>query len=268
MHETEVQCEKACALGIVLDGKRLETRARKIRLCGVRSAIGTALRRRRMSGRELEVLLGHCTYLALVKRPLLSCFHASYRYVQPTNRTKTAHRSTVVDELTHFRALTFFCFSQWWPPWSTDVFSTDASLQGYGLAASDWARSEVAEAGRRKEPRDRGVGSMLENTLRGRWVLSSIMSAIKFVKAAPDDKASIPLMGADEMGRRTPGFEETPPSLLVGSRWRALGGGRHPSLGESRNQPDSLESRQLPTLLWLPSFNFERQSQRSACLRP
>ena len=90
-----------------------------------------------MSGCELEVLLGHCTYLALVKRPLVSCFHASYRYVQSTYWSRSELWSTVVDELTHFRALTIFCFSQWWPPWFTEVFSTDASLYGYGLAASD-----------------------------------------------------------------------------------------------------------------------------------
>ena len=58
-HETEVQCEKASALRSVLDGGMLETRAREVRLRRVRSAIGTALRRRRMSGRQLEILLAH-----------------------------------------------------------------------------------------------------------------------------------------------------------------------------------------------------------------
>ena len=52
----------------------------------------------------------------------------------------------VVDELTHFRALTIFCFSQWWPPWSTELSSTDASLYGYGLTASDSTHGDVAEA--------------------------------------------------------------------------------------------------------------------------
>ena len=58
--------------------------------------IGVALRRSRLSGCELEGLLGHCTYLALVKRPLLSCFHASCRYVQSTYWSKNALWSTVV----------------------------------------------------------------------------------------------------------------------------------------------------------------------------
>ena len=42
VHETEVQCEKASVLGIVLDGRMLETRAREVRFRRVRSAIGTA----------------------------------------------------------------------------------------------------------------------------------------------------------------------------------------------------------------------------------
>ena len=45
VHETEVQCEKASALGIVLDGRMPETLAREVRLRRVRSAIATALRR-------------------------------------------------------------------------------------------------------------------------------------------------------------------------------------------------------------------------------
>ena len=177
VHET---CEKASASGIVLDGRRLETRAQEARLRRVRSAIGVALRWRRTSVCELEVLLGHCTYVALVKRPLLSCFHTSNKYVQSTYWSRTALWSTIADELTHFRALTIFCFSQWWPPWSTEMFSTDASLYGYGLAASDWTRDDVAEAGRRSErSRYRLSAEMLKNTL---WVSSFTVPAGKFVR--------------------------------------------------------------------------------------
>ena len=187
VHETEVQCEKASALGIVLDGRMLETRAREVRLRRVRSAIGTALQRKRMSGRELEVLLSHCTYLALVKRPLLGCFHASYRYVQSTYRTKTVLWNSVVQELTHFRALTIFCYSQWWPPWSTVVFSTDASLLGTGWRL----QTGLAKRSRRPggEMRGQGIGSerkVLENTHWRRSASLWIMTSEKFEK--PDLK--------------------------------------------------------------------------------
>ena len=119
VHETGIQC------GIVLDGRRFETRAREARLRRVRSANVVALRRR-MSGCELEVLLGHCTYLAFVKRPLLSCFHASH-----THFSDDLLLLAMVAALAHR--------------------GVDAFLYGCGLAASEWTRGDVAEAGRRSE---------------------------------------------------------------------------------------------------------------------
>ena len=106
--------------------------------------------------------------------------------------------NSIVQELTHFRALTIFCFSQWWPPWSTEVFSTDASLHGYELAASDWSRDEVAEA-RRRNQRSRywlGAESAREHALAH---IGSVVDhdVGKVREAGPKDKASIPLMGLE-----------------------------------------------------------------------
>ena len=134
--------------------------------------------------------------------------------------------NSIVQELTHFRDLTVFCYSHWWPPWSTEVYSTDASLYGYGLAASDWSREEVAEAGRRNE-RSRyrlGAESAREHALAQiGFVVDHDIGKVR--EAGSEDKASIPLMGA-ERWEEDPGFEEIPPSLLVGSRWRTLSCGR------------------------------------------
>ena len=160
------------------------------------------------------------------KRPLLGCFHASDRYVQSTYCTKTVLWNSVVQEFTHFRALTIFCFSQWWPPWSTDVFSTDSSLHGYGLAASDWSRDEVAEAGRRNERSTYrfGAESAREHALAQiGFVVDHDIGKVR--EAGFEDKAAIPLMGA-ERWEEDPGFEEIPPSLLVFSQRRTLSCGR------------------------------------------
>ena len=205
VHETEVQCEKKnSALGTVLDGRMRETRAREVRLRRVRSAIGTALRRGRMSGRELENFLGYCTYLALVKRPLLSCSHASYRYVQSTYWTKTVLWNSVVQALTNFLLLTVV-----------------GAVVNRGVL-DRWSCEEVAEAGRRNE-RSRyrlGAESAREHALAQiGFVVDHDIGKVR--EAGSEDKASIPLMGA-ERWEEDPGFEEIPPSLLVGSRWRTL----------------------------------------------
>ena len=159
----------------------LETRAREVRLRRVRSAIGTALRRGRMSGRELEILICYCTYLALVKRPLLSCFHASYRDVQSTYWTKIVLWNSVVQELTHFRALTIFCYSQ------------RCSRQMLLFTGTGWRlQTGLAKRSRRPggEMRGQGIGSerkVLENTHWRRSASSWIMTSGKFEK--PDLKA-------------------------------------------------------------------------------
>ena len=208
-----------------------------------------------------------------MKRPLLSCFHASDRYVQSTCWTKTVLWNNVLQELSHFRALTVFCYSQWWSSWSTEVFSTDASLYGYWLAASDWSREEVAEAGRRNE-RSRyrlGAENAREHALAQiGFVVDHDIGKVR--EAGSEDKASIPLMAA-ERWEEDPGFEEIPPSLLVGSRWRTLSCGRW----LCEDDIPHLQSRGINRAVSRAAncrpccdcrvFNFERQSQCSSCLR-
>ena len=119
-----------------------------------------------------------------------------------------------MDELTHFRALTIFCFSQWWPPWSTEVFSTGASLYGYGLAASDWTRDDIVEDGRRSERSSYrlGAGNGREHALKRKGFVVDRVSG-KVREAAPDDEVSIPLIGTN-LWEEDPGFEEIPLPLL------------------------------------------------------
>ena len=183
VHETELQCEEASALGSVFEGRRLETWAKETRLRRVRSAIGVDVGRRRMSGCEFEILLGHCTYLVLVKRPLLSCFHASYRYVQPTYWSTSELWSIAVNDHTHFIDLTIFLFLAMvaalvYRCSPRMLLSTDtASRHQIGLAKV--SRRLAGEA------RGRGIDSpraLLEDTLWGRWVSSLIEPAGKFVR--------------------------------------------------------------------------------------
>ena len=204
VHETGIQCEKASAFGVVLDGRRLETRAQEARLRRVRSAIGVVLRRKRTVGMRSQSSAWPLHVPGLGKEAAAQLL--------PRQATGTCNRrtgpetvlwSTVVDELTHFSALTIFCFSQWWPPWCTEVFSTDVSLYGYGLAASDWTRGDVAEAGRRSE-RSRyglGAGNAREHAL-GQMGFVVDRASGKVREAAPDDEVSIPLLQRID-GKRT-----------------------------------------------------------------
>lgn len=55
--------------------------AKPRRLWRVRLAMQHAMRRPTLCGRDVEVLIGHCTHHFLAKRELLSCFSAVYKFM-------------------------------------------------------------------------------------------------------------------------------------------------------------------------------------------
>ena len=62
MHETQISCDAVEAFGVVLDPGLRHTRLTNRRFWKIRDAITGALERRRLSGRALEILIGHMTF--------------------------------------------------------------------------------------------------------------------------------------------------------------------------------------------------------------
>ena len=77
MHEVEVFTDAAPVLGVVLDGRKQNTSLTMKRVWRLRRALRAVLRRGRISGQALEVLIGHATYCAMIERALMSCLHAT-----------------------------------------------------------------------------------------------------------------------------------------------------------------------------------------------
>ena len=77
-------------LGITLDGKRLRTRASPERYCRIRHLLRWLLRQKQVSGKMLEQVMGHLTYVSLVRRPLLSYFHTVYKYIRAQYQNETS----------------------------------------------------------------------------------------------------------------------------------------------------------------------------------
>ena len=48
----------------------------------IRDGLTWLLSRRRVSGKQLEILIGHCTWIALLRREVLAIFHAVYKFVR------------------------------------------------------------------------------------------------------------------------------------------------------------------------------------------
>ena len=67
----------------------------------------------------LEVLVGHCTYAALVRRPVLSVFHCVLRFIlAERGKQVVLWWPSVVEELQVFRGLMPFLSSDWWLRWN------------------------------------------------------------------------------------------------------------------------------------------------------
>jgi len=224
IHEVSVECGEASALGTRLDGRGQRTMVEPRRLWRVRQAIRYALGLRRgLSGRELEVLIGHCTFCGLAARETLSVWHTAYAFIQKHYWETTELWCSTRQELLAFGGLLFLLESQWDRPWMPMVYSADASLHGWGVAESEWRRDEVAAVGRVPErARFRRVDGVPAR--------ESAMRAAGFEYEPITDRWSASAAGA-EVDRATPecsewvldeSFPEVPAELLHGSRWKLV----------------------------------------------
>eukprot|EP00435_Cladocopium_sp_Y103_P042465 s504_g11.t1 len=151
LHGSEVTENYVEALGCVLEGKRMLSRCNPKRLWRVHHAIKALLNRGRCSGKALEVVIGHCTFLGLICRPSLSCFHAVYGFIKRFYDEVATMWETVRKELRTFMGISFLLVQDWWRPWNRLVTSSDSSLVGYGACKSWWPQALVAEVGRVQE---------------------------------------------------------------------------------------------------------------------
>ena len=147
LHPGEVAGEVK-ALGVELDGISLCARITSTRFHKVRQAIRSALKRRRISGRILEVIVGHATYCSLTRRPLLSIFNAEYKFIQSCYFAPVPLWESVRQELSIFAGAMLLLRSDWWRSWSPHVAMSDSSKGGFGVCCSTWPENVVAEVGR------------------------------------------------------------------------------------------------------------------------
>ncbi|CAK0838221.1 unnamed protein product, partial [Prorocentrum cordatum] len=147
VHETAVTNEGGAALGVQLDGRAGCTRPTPARFWRIRGAVQALLRRRAVSGLELEIVVGHLTFVVLVRRESLSCFHCIYRFIQRHYFERVGLWPSVAEELRAFLGLMIFLQADWDARWLPGVYQSDVSLDGFGLAYSVWDPRLFALAG-------------------------------------------------------------------------------------------------------------------------
>ena len=151
LHATEISDGYVEALGCVLDGRSMQSRVNPKRLWRIHHGIKALLGRGRCTGKTLEVIIGHCTFLGLLRRSSLSVFHSVYGFIHKNYFVVEKLWSSVVKELRCFMGVCFLLTQDWWRPWNRAVTSSDSSLSGYGVSQAWWPADVVAEAGRQSE---------------------------------------------------------------------------------------------------------------------
>ena len=129
LHKSELG-QKVKSLGIDLDGLSLCSRVISGRFWTLRRALDEVLRRRKVSGRALEIVIGHITFVLLGARPALYTLHTCYRFVRAHYHVAARLWDETRAELVAARGLLIFAQCDWTRAWNTRVFFTE---QAFGL---------------------------------------------------------------------------------------------------------------------------------------
>ncbi|CAK0867094.1 unnamed protein product [Prorocentrum cordatum] len=226
LHKSSVGSGASEALGTKLDLELMRSGVSDGRFWKVYLGLGGLLARGRATGRALEVVLGHCTFCGLALRGSLSCWHASYRFIQRHYLEPARLWAEVVKEIKMFRGLLTLMVQDWWRPWNCCVLQTDASESGWGMAQSFWPQHVVEQVGRLPE-RARFRSAL------GRPARESALAAANLARDSsgalcsfadmdnPDSLASDPLSSWE----LDPGFAEVPWQWLRKGAWETVRSG-------------------------------------------
>ena len=105
----------------------------------------------RCSGKQLERVIGHATFVGLGRREVLSIFGETYTYIH--SHYYHAHRlwPSVRRELALWISLCPLLWRDLAAPWASEVTAVDASTWGLGAVVADFTPNEVRELGRFSE---------------------------------------------------------------------------------------------------------------------
>ncbi|CAK0812006.1 unnamed protein product [Prorocentrum cordatum] len=226
-HEVEVMPEGGRTLGCYLDGRHRATRPTDERFAMVRKGVRCLLRRRKVAGWQLEMVLGHMTFMALVRREVLSIFHSVYAFVAQSYHAFSELWPTVREELNCYLGIMVMLESSWTRPWMPVVYPSDASLHGYGVAEACSGTETVAEIGRVSELARWRLGAGLARQhafeCAGFLLDSETGEVVRDEAGAPKRlDAELQRVLASERWELDPSFPEVPSWLLNDSHWATV----------------------------------------------
>lgn len=147
-HEKTQSEKDVDALGWSLPGGRGGVHGKNQRRWGLYLAIEEVLSRGRVSSKVLEIVIGHYTSLAVLRRELLSTMSAVYAFVRRGFTVDEPLWPSVRRELRWMKGLIVLCRREWWSPWSSHVVAVDASPWGRGVVERFVSIESVKKMGR------------------------------------------------------------------------------------------------------------------------
>lgn len=104
-----------------------------------------------ISGKELQVTVGHLTVRALLNRNLMGIMRHVYVFIEKNYTKRRKLWNSVLDELWLFRSLMPLGVNYTHIPWEEHMFCTDACLTGYAVMETNGPAVEATLVGRNDE---------------------------------------------------------------------------------------------------------------------
>ncbi len=218
MHDETAPESDATILGGRFHGRCNVLKPTQARVERSRKAFLWLARRPRITGRELERLVGHGVFLSLLNRSSLSIFCHVHNFIGDSYDIRTRLWSSVADECWLFAALLPLISADLSRGWSEVVGAVDACKSGIGISAGILSSETARRCGRWHErwrykrlppeewkPRDRSIELAKSDSFDARCFRSD-----------PDaDPRRQPLFLAK-------GFSEVPDELLAATEWTTV----------------------------------------------
>ena len=209
VHEVEREALTTEALGWLFeDGHKIRPTRRRVRRC--RLAVRAVVARGRVSGRVLEKLVGHLTFVSLLRRESMAILSAVYAFIRAHYREETVLWPSVRRELELWDGLAPLVWADLRRPWHPEVSMVDASHWGLGVVGARHDPSAVAAVGRWSE---RWRFSAIERSA----VTAGANRALAAALDVDEDQAGLPhVFDADSSGLTGPGggIPEVPDDFL------------------------------------------------------
>ena len=212
-HDVEAPSSLAESLGVRIDGLSGTVGPTPKRDWRLDRALGACNGRVKLSGKELQVIVGHITVRALLHRGLMGIMRHCYAFIERNYEVRTTLWGSVRQELYMFRHLMSLGQGSIKQEWGPTMYCTDACLSGYAVMSSVQGKATVREIGRNDERWRFRLGEGYVNAPR-RQALDTAGVFSDPLTVLPEVDGEVP-----RPVELSPLFPDVLPEVMEASRW-------------------------------------------------